>query len=56
MNQKQTFGLIMTTRSFFPSHLVATAREKMVSKLHSMGYDVVTLTENDTQYGAVVTY
>ena len=56
MNQKQTFGLIMTTRSFFPSHLVATAREKMVSKLHSMGYNVVTLTENDTQYGAVVTY
>ncbi len=54
--KKQTFGLIMTTRSFFPSHLVATAREKIVSKLHDMGYEVVTLTDRDTQYGAVVTY
>ena len=56
MPTKQTFGLIMTTRSFFPSHLVATARDKMVSKLHAMGYEVITLTEQDTQYGAVVTY
>ena len=24
---KQTFGIIVSTRSFFPSHLVKTARE-----------------------------
>ena len=53
---KQTFGLIVTNRSFFPAHLVSKAKTAVVDKLHKMGYEVVTVSEKDTQYGAVVTY
>lgn len=53
---KQTFGVIVTTRSFFPSHLVATARAKIVSLLDKLGYGCVMVSEQDTQYGAVLTY
>ena len=54
--QKQTFGLIVTNRSFFPAHLVSTAKKAVTEKLHAMGYEVITVTEKDTQYGAIVTY
>ena len=35
--KKQTFGVIVTTRSFFPSHLVKTAREQICAKLDELG-------------------
>lgn len=54
--KKQTFGLIVTNRSFFPAHLVSEAKTAVIEKLHAMGYEVITVTEGDTQYGAVVTY
>lgn len=54
--KKQTFGVIVTTRGFFPSHLVKTAREKITELLKSQGHDYVLVGENDTEYGAVVTY
>ena len=54
--EKQTFGVIVTTRSFFPSHLVKTAREKITKKLDELGYGYVMVGENDTQYGAVLTF
>lgn len=54
--KKQTFGVIVTTRSFFPSHLVQTAREQITSLLAKLGYGVVMVSEADTQYGAVRTY
>lgn len=53
---KQTFGVIVTTRSFFPSHLVKTARKKITGLLDDMGYGCVMVGENDTQYGAVLTW
>lgn len=52
---KQTFGVIVSTRSFFPSHLVKTAREAIQKKLHEQGYGCVMVSEQDTQYGAVLT-
>lgn len=54
--KKQTFGVIVTTRSFFPSHLVKTARDKITALLDVMGYGYVMVSEDDTQYGAVLTY
>ena len=53
---KQIFGVIVTTRSFFPSHLVKTAREQITSKLESMGCGAVMVNEHETKYGAVQTY
>ena len=52
---KQTFGVIVTTRGFFPSHLVKTVREKIVRLLDRKGYGVVMVGESDTQHGAVLT-
>jgi len=52
---KQTFGIIVTTRSFFPSHLVKTAREGITSLLKKLGHDYVMVREDDTNLGAVLT-
>jgi len=51
---KQTFGVIVTTRSFFPSHLVKTAREKITALLDKLGYGCVMAGETDTNLGAVL--
>ena len=51
---KQTFGVIVSTRSFFPSHLVKTAREGITNLLDKLGHNYVILNEVDTQFGAVV--
>ena len=44
MNQ-QTFGVIVTTRGFFPSHLVKTARDQITAKLDELGYGYVMVGE-----------
>ncbi len=54
--KKQTFGIIITTRSFFPSHLVARAREEIIKLLSGKGYDYVMVDEKDTNLGAVLSY
>lgn len=54
--KKQTFGLIVTTRDFFPSHLAVTARKQAIERLTAMGYDLVTVGEEDTRFGAIVSY
>ena len=33
-----TFGVIVTNRSFFPDHLVLTAREKLLQSLEAWGH------------------
>ena len=50
-----TFGVIVTTRSFFPSHLVKTARDKITALLKAKGHDVVMVGDDDTEFGAVLT-
>ena len=54
--EKQCFGVIVSTRSFFPSHLVKTAREGIVKKLDGLGFDYVMPTENETNLGAVLSF
>ena len=54
-SNKQTFGVIVTTRSFFPSHLVKGARKGIVDLLEKLGHDYVMVGEEDTEYGAVMT-
>ncbi len=53
---RQNFGLIITNRSFFPAHLVGEARDALVSKLNTLGFGSVYLTEKETNLGAVVEY
>ena len=52
---KQTFGVIVTTRSFFPSHLVETARQEILSLLKKLGHNYVIVNESETNFGAVMT-
>ena len=52
---KQTFGVIVTTRSFFPSHLVSTARQGITALLDKLGHNYVMVSETDTHLGAVLT-
>lgn len=53
---KNKFGIIVSTRSFFPSHLVKTAREDIVRVLKELGYGYVMVEEQDTEYGAVLSF
>lgn len=52
---RQTFGVLVTTRSFFPSHLVEGARREIAGLLERLGYGCVMLGEGDTNLGAVMT-
>ncbi len=51
-----TFGVIVSNRSFFPDHLVLTAREKLLKCLKDWGHEVVTLSPDDTFMGETMTY
>lgn len=51
-----TFGVIITNRSFFPDHLVLTAREKLLKSLAAWGHTCVTLSTEDTFMGETMTY
>ena len=51
-----TFGVLISNRSFFPDHLVATAREKLLASLTKWGHDYVTLSTEDTFMGQTMTY
>jgi len=53
--KKQTFGVIVTTRSFFPSHLVKSAREGITTLLEKQGHNHVMVGEEDTPLGAILT-
>ena len=51
-----TFGVIITNRSFFPDHLVSTAREKLLSSLTAWGHSYITLSTEDTFMGQTMNY
>lgn len=53
---KVTFGVIVSTRGFFPASLAERGREQFLAKLESEGYDAVILPKDATPYGAVETY
>ncbi|NQT20931.1 MAG: fucose isomerase, partial [Planctomycetes bacterium] len=50
---KQTFGLVVGTRGFFPAHLVADGRKEMIKAVKDAGYDCVCLGPKDTPHGSV---
>ena len=51
-----TFGIIISNRSFFPDHLVLTAREKLLAAMEKWGHNVITLSTEDTYMGETMTY
>jgi len=53
---KQTLGLIVGSRGFFPDWLAKEGREIVMAHLKEWGYDVVVLSPEDTQHGAVQTW
>lgn len=54
--KKSKLGIIVSTRSFFPSHLVKTAREQITTLMDELGYEYIMVGEQDTKYGAILTY
>lgn len=53
--KKSTFGVIVTTRGFFNPLLAREGRKELLGKLKEMGYKCISLTEEDTPYGAIET-
>jgi L-fucose isomerase-like protein len=52
----QTLGVIVGNRGFFPDELAREGREKVLAVLEDMGFDVVTLSSEDTKFGTVETW
>ena len=50
-----TFGLIVCNRSFFPDHVIASARQELIDNLTVWGHQSVVLSESDTKGGGVET-
>ena len=53
---KETFGLLITSRSFFPAHLIKEARDSVLKLLDEMGYGCVCVDEASCKMGAVQTH
>src|SRR5277367_1268614 len=53
--KKMTMGLIVGNRGFFPHHLAKSGREEMLRVLAAAGIDVVALTPEESEHGAVET-
>ena len=53
--KKMTMGMIVGNRGFFPDHLAKTGREEMIRALESAGIEVVSLTGEESKFGAVET-
>jgi L-fucose isomerase-like protein len=54
-SEKTAFALFFGNRGFFPSSLIAEAREELPRVLQARGHDVLMLEEEATRYGAVET-
>ena len=54
--RKMTMGMIVGNRGFFPDHLAKTGREEMIQALQKAGIEVVTLSTEQSKYGAVETH
>ncbi|MFO7535279.1 MAG: fucose isomerase [Kiritimatiellia bacterium] len=52
---KATFGVIVSTRGFFPASLAREGRRQVLEKLKKQGYEAVLLPESATPNGAVET-
>lgn len=54
--KKTTFGIIVGNRGFFPDHLAKSGRKDMLDILKKNGFNTVSLSMQDTKYGAVETF
>jgi L-fucose isomerase-like protein len=54
--KKTTFGVIVGNRSFFPDHLAKSGRKNILDVLKKNGFNTVSLSMQDTKYGAVGTF
>ena len=53
--QKQTFGIIVGNRGFFPDHLAKTGRLEMIKAVEKAGFEAIALGPDDSKHGAVET-
>ncbi len=56
MQNRQTFGVIVTSRNIFPAKLAIRERRNITAKLDEMGFGCVILGEDEVPNGAVETY
>ena len=54
--KEATFGVIVSSRGFFPITLAEQGRKDIIIKLESLGHHCVILSDQDTPYGVVETY
>ncbi len=55
MAKQMTFGVIVGNRGFFPDHLAKTGREEMLRVLETAGIRTISLTPEESKFGAVET-
>src|SRR5277367_1251018 len=55
MAKQMTFGVIVGNRGFFPDHLAKTGREEMLRVLEAAGIRTISLTPEQSKFGAVET-
>ena len=55
MAKQMTFGVIVGNRGFFPDHLAKTGREEMLRVLETAGVRTISLTPEQSKFGAVET-
>jgi L-fucose isomerase-like protein len=53
---KSTLGVILSSRDFFPAHLVTQARSEVLEVLGELGINSILLNEDQAIHGAVQTY
>jgi L-fucose isomerase-like protein len=53
---KQTFGVIVGNRGFFPDSLAKSGRKDILDVLKKSGYGCVSISTKDAKYGAVETF
>ena len=53
---KINFGVIVSSRNFFPISLADKGRKDILKKLEQLGFEYTILSENDTKLGVVETY
>ncbi len=55
MNSQPTFGVIVSTRGFFPASLAVQGRKDILAKLDKLGYGAIIPPEDATPHGAIET-
>lgn len=56
VHNKMTMGMIVGNRGFFPGHLAESGRQEMMRALQEAGIEVVSLSAEQSRYGAVETH